>query len=85
MCSLDCDPSISCLSLNVPAPQLALRSLHPEDFFASAVVLHTFGPNQTVAKCVLYRWTLPAQTEDMDDLRDGLLSNRVCTVKFPVG
>ena len=29
--------------------------------------------------------TLPAQNEDIVDLKDGLLSNRVLTVKFPVG
>ena len=33
----------------------------------------------------LHIHTLPAQTEDIVDLKRGLLSNRVCTVKFPVG
>ena len=37
---------------------LAMRSLRPEDFFTSEVVLHTCGPTQTVAKCVLYRWSI---------------------------
>ena len=30
-------------------------------------------------------YTLPAQTEDIVDLKGGLLSNTVCTVKVPVG
>ena len=38
--------------------QLAMRSLNPEHFFASEVVLHTCGPTQTVAKCVPYRWSI---------------------------
>ena len=38
----------------------------------------------SVALKVLYT-TLKAQNEDVGDLKDGLLSNRVCTVKFPVG
>ena len=29
--------------------------------------------------------TLPAKTEDIVDIKGGHLSNRVCTVKFPVG
>ena len=32
--------------------QLAMRSLRPEHFFTSEVVLRTWGPTQTVAKCV---------------------------------
>ena len=34
--------------------QLAMRSLRPEHFSTSEVVLHTCGPTQTVAKCVLW-------------------------------
>ena len=29
------------------------------------------------------RYTLPAKYADSVDLNDGLLNNRVCTVKFP--
>ena len=39
-------------------PQLPMRSLRPEHFFTSEVVLHTCGPTQTVAKSVLYRWSI---------------------------
>ena len=41
-------------------------------------------------RSLLYRplitgvWTLPAQYTDTVDLKDWLLHNRVCTVKFPV-
>ena len=35
--------------------QLAMRSLRPEYFFTSKMVLHTCGPSQAVAKCVPYR------------------------------
>ena len=38
--------------------QLAMRSLRPEDFSTSELVLHTFGPTQTVAKCVPHRWSI---------------------------
>ena len=37
-------------------PQLAMRSLRPENFSTSEGVLHTCGPTQTVAKYVSYRW-----------------------------
>ena len=35
--------------------QLAMRSLRPEHFSTSEVVLHTCGPSQNAAKYVLYR------------------------------
>ena len=38
--------------------QLAMRSLRPEDFSTSEVVLHTCGPTQIVAKYVPYRWSI---------------------------
>ena len=38
--------------------QLAMRSLCREHFFTSEVVLRTWEPNQTVAKCVPYRWSI---------------------------
>ena len=36
----------------------------------------------SLKKC--YFLTLPSQFADSVDLKDGLLNNRVCTVKFPV-
>ena len=35
-----------------------MRSLRPENFFTSHVVLHTCGPTQTVAKFVPYRGSI---------------------------
>ena len=43
---------------NQASAQLAMRSLCPEHFVTSEVVLHTCGPTQTVAKCVAYRWSI---------------------------
>ena len=34
--------------------------------------------------CYAYQRALPAQYTERVDLKDGLLINRVCTVKFPV-
>ena len=36
------------------------------------------------ARAATHCRTLPAKLADSVDLKDGLLNNRVCTVKFPV-
>ena len=48
----------SLIPLNTELTQLAIRSLRPEHFSTSEVVLHTCGPTQTVAKYVPYRWSI---------------------------
>ena len=44
------------------------------------------GPSEQLDKSTIVEIysALPAQTVDNVDLKDGLLSNRVCIVKFPV-
>ena len=44
--------------LQFTTPQLAMKSLRPEHFSASEVVLHTCGPTQTFAKYVPYRQSI---------------------------
>ena len=46
------------MELKFNGTQLAMRSLRPEQFSTSEVVLRTCGPTQTVAKYVPYRWSI---------------------------
>ena len=45
---------------------------------------HIYQHSYKAATIPCVECTLPAQYTDRVDLKDGLLNNRVCTVKFPV-
>ena len=66
--------SLNCLFLAI-CPYFKVIQLFLKVFHLPGYMVGRFGE----------QFSLRAQTVDNVDLKDGLLSNRVCTVKFPVG